>query len=177
MGEYVTVAAVMTVARPRVREWLRAAVVPASTWTDWSGVEGWDDAAVAECDRWLEGDYAGLLHELVDDSGLRIGFDEATGSLTVDFDARVDFRLPSLIWAFTVFRGLADVMVDDDAGLVTVTGDWDDAPVALHLSPGRSEFVRGAALARAADLEFDVRCAVGDVDDPATEVLDRLLGP
>ncbi|MGW6916857.1 hypothetical protein ACWGB8_23975 [Kitasatospora sp. NPDC054939] len=186
MSQNLTVAAAVTVAVPRLRAYLRAPVVPASAWPveDWAGLGDRAELAAAAgvCDRWLDGDYAGLWRGLDEDGGLALGYDEGSGALTVDIDTRVDVRLPSLVWGFTVLRGLAGFLAGDDGGLVTVTGDWDGEPVAMHLAPGRSRFLdRGrdaAALARAGDAAFDVRCAVADTDPDAsaTDIIERLLG-
>ncbi|WP_431683661.1 hypothetical protein [Kitasatospora sp. KL5] len=198
MSRFVIVTAAIVVPKPRLQAYLRAPVAPASTWTeqDWAGLcEPWSDSgtrrryrrelagAVAECDGWIDGDYAGLLCGLDGDGEPAIRFDEATGSLTVDFDCRVDFQLPSMIWAFTALRGMAGFMAEDDSGLVAVTADWSDETVLMHLSPGRSSFLDPnrdtAALARARDAAFDARCAAGDADtnESATEVVERLLRP
>ncbi|ALG14318.1 hypothetical protein [Kibdelosporangium phytohabitans] len=177
MSQYVSVAAAMTITKPRLQTYLRTPVAPASTWAlqDWTGVcDPWSDSetrrryrdeladAVKECDSWIDGDYAGLWRDLDE---LTLGFDPDTGSLAVDFDTRADFQLPSVIWACTVLRGLANAMADNDSGLITITADWDgEAVLSLHVSPGQSAFLgRGTkALAEAKDAEFDVRCAVTD---------------
>lgn len=198
MSEHVTVAAAVRIARPRLQTYLRAPVVPASTWPahDWAGVCGsWDDGgtrsgyreeladAIRACDGWLDGDHAGLLAGLDEDGEPALGYDEATGSLTVDFDARVDFRLPSAIWALTVLRGMAGFMADDDTGLVTLTTDWSGEPVLLRLGPDRSSFLAAdrdaRELARARDAEFDVRCAAGEAVryGSAAEAVEHLLSP
>ncbi|MFE4667991.1 hypothetical protein ACFRI7_38060 [Streptomyces sp. NPDC056716] len=176
MGQYVTLAAAVIIGRPRLEAYLRAPVRPASTWgeRDWAGLcAPWSEgrryreelsAAVAECDRWTGGDHAGLLSTLAEDDVLSAGYDPDSGSLALDADVRVDFRLPGLIWACTALRGMASFLTGEDAGLVTVTADWDAGSALLRLLPGRSAFLdreRDAAeWARARDLEFEVRCAV-----------------
>jgi hypothetical protein len=197
MSQSVIVAVATTIAEPCLREWLRAPVKPASAWTQsgWAGLcASWSDggtrrryraelpAAVEECDRWIDGDHAAVLRGLDEEDALTLGFDGASGSFTVDFDSRADFRLPTLVWAFTVVRGMADFMADDDRGLVTVTVDWSGDTTLMHLAPNRSSFLdRGqdsGLLAGARDAEFGIRCAAGDADtgETATEMIERLLG-
>ncbi|GGV25089.1 hypothetical protein GCM10010495_46130 [Kitasatospora herbaricolor] len=200
MAQFVEVAAAVVMARPRLVAYLRAPAAPASTWPveEWAGVcEPWRDGAlrrryreelvgaVEACDGWTDGDHAGLLRGLDDEDGsLTLGFDRAGGSLTIGFDLRVDFQLPSLIWAFSTLRGMAAFMADEDTGLVTVTAGWDDTPVLMHLGPNRSSFLDrsrdAAAWSRARDTEFDVRCAVSeagtDADGSASGIIRRLLG-
>ncbi|MFC9329586.1 hypothetical protein [Kitasatospora sp. NPDC057015] len=196
MSQFIEVAAAVVMARPRLEAFLRAPVALASAWPvdDWLGIcEPWNDGAlrrryreelagaVTECDGWIDGDHVGLLRGL---DGLRIGSDEDSDSLTIDFDSRVDFQLPSLIWVFTALRGMAGFMAEDDTGLVTAIVDWDDASAVMHLGPNRSSFLdrtRDAALwARARDAEFDVRCAVSDAgvapNGLAAEIVGRRLG-
>ncbi|MET9399034.1 hypothetical protein [Kitasatospora sp. NPDC002965] len=195
MSQYVMMSAATAIARPRLSAYLRAPVAPASTWAedDWTGLcEAWNDGdvrrryraelagAVRECDRWIGGDYAGLLRGLDGDGCLTAGFDEASGSLTLDFEARVDFRLPTLVWAFTALRGMTAFMAGDDGGLLTATVDWSDDRVLMHLAPKRSSFLDGSrdaeALSRARDAAFDVRCAAEDGEaGSATELIGRLL--
>ncbi|MEV0678528.1 hypothetical protein AB0I60_18620 [Actinosynnema sp. NPDC050436] len=193
MSRNLTVAAAITIATPRLQSYLRAPVPPASAWAEheWVGLcEAWSDAAtrrryraepagaVAECDRWVGGDHADLLRGLDDDGGLTLGHDGDSGALVLDLDTRVDFPLPSPVWAFTVLRGVAAFLADDDSGLVEVTVDWAPDVVLMQLSPGRSVFLgRGVApTARARDAEFDARCAVSDTDrgETASEVVDRV---
>ncbi|MFF3595991.1 hypothetical protein [Kitasatospora indigofera] len=200
MAQFIEVAAAVVMAEARLAAFLRAPVAPASAWAaeEWAGVcEPWRDGAVRRryreelagaveaCDSWADGDHAGLLRGLDDgDGGLTIGHDPTGGSLTVDFAARVDFELPSLIWAFSALRGMAAFMADEDTGLVTVTADWDDTPVLMLLGPNRSSFLDrtgdAAAWRRAKDMEFDVRCAVpeagADTDGSASRTVERLLG-
>ncbi|MET9615620.1 hypothetical protein [Kitasatospora indigofera] len=199
MSQFIEVAAAVVMAEPRLAACLRAPVAPASAWAveDWAGIcEPWRDGAVRRryreelagaieaCDGWTDGDHASLLRGLDDgDGGLTIGSDLAGGSLTVDFDARVEVELPSLIWAFSALRGMSAFMADEDMGLVTVTADWDDAPVVMLLGPNRSSFLDrtrdAAAWRRARDTEFDVRCAVSaagtDADGSAARTIERLL--
>ncbi|MFE6870983.1 hypothetical protein ACFVFS_31055 [Kitasatospora sp. NPDC057692] len=196
MARYVTVAAAVTMEPARLREFLRSPVTPPSTRpeSDWSGLcDPWHEeavrrryraelpAALAECDRWIDGDHAALLRGLDEDGGLTLRHDEATGSLAVDFDTRVDFELPGMIWALTALRGLADAMAGEDTGLVELTTDWSGGTVLLHLAPKRSAFLDpdrdAAALARARNAAFDARAAAceADEDTEAGEVLDRLL--
>ncbi|WP_156893089.1 hypothetical protein [Actinokineospora enzanensis] len=190
MGRYVTVAAAMVIEEVRLRKFLQAPVARANTWpeNDWAGIcAPWSDeavrleyreqltAAIAECDGWIDGTYAELLLGIDEEDGsLSVGFDEASGSLVVEFEARVDFPVPSLIWALTVFRGMAGFMVDDETGIVTVTADWDiQAELLMLLEPGKSEFP-GQAQPKAKDRAFDIRCAVGDSDESASELIGRL---
>ncbi|MFJ1706322.1 hypothetical protein [Kitasatospora sp. NPDC088346] len=197
MSQSIVVAAAVVIAKPRLRAFLRAPVVPASAWTEgeWIGVcEAWSDSgvrrryreelagAIDECDGWLDGDYAGLLRGLDDEGSPAIAFDEVTGSLVVDFEARVDFELPSLIWAFSVLRGMESFLDEGDGGLVTVTVDWSGDSALMLLASNRSSFLdrTGDAVsrARARNAEFDVRCAVSDGEgDGASvaETVDRLL--
>ncbi|MFC5664486.1 hypothetical protein ACFP3U_16015 [Kitasatospora misakiensis] len=196
MGRYLTVTAAVTIAEPRLRAYLRSPLAPASTWpeSDWHGLcTPWPDeavrrryraelpAAVAECDSWLDGDHADLLLGLAEHEDLTLRHDGETGALTLDLDTRVDFELPGMIWAFTTLRGLAGAMADGDGGLVELTPDWTDGTALMHLSPGRSRFLDpardAAALARARDTAFDVRCAVPEADEDASaaELLERLL--
>ncbi|MET8827902.1 hypothetical protein ABZX40_19035 [Streptomyces sp. NPDC004610] len=176
MGQYVTVTAALIIGRARLTEYLRAPVVPASAWSpaDWAGLGGPGEelsAAVAVCDDWLTGDYAGLLRDLAEDGGLSAAHDPDTGSLVLDLDTRVDARLPGLIWACAVPRGLTRFLADGEGGLVTVTTDWDDTTAHLRLAPGASDFLDpdrdAAALARARDAQFDARCAASDASDAA----------
>ncbi|WP_316782147.1 hypothetical protein [Streptomyces sasae] len=177
MSESVTVAAAMPIAKPRLRAWLRSPATAASTWAEheWTGLHAsWTGsgtrrraepaAAVQVCDEWINGDHARSLPALDEDGALALGFDEPTGSLTVDFDARVDIRLPGAVWAFTLLRGITAHMADDDIGLVTVTTDWSADLAPLCLAPNRSSFLDpgrdGPAWSNARDMEFDVRCAV-----------------
>jgi hypothetical protein len=185
MSASLYVTAAVAVARPRLRAYLCAPVTPASAWP-WTGLTGaWhedDDelpAAIAECDRWLDGDYATVFRDLADDE-LEFRFDEASGSLAVDFSTRVDFRLPSLVWAYTVLRGLAGFLAGDEHGIVTVTADWsDDDGLLMRLAPDHATFLdRGSrARAEAKAQEIDIRAAAYDADQPdtATDVIDRLL--
>ncbi|MER5355189.1 hypothetical protein ABT093_33310 [Kitasatospora sp. NPDC002551] len=196
MARYLTVTAAVTTDRARLREFLRSPVAPPSTRpaSDWAGLcTPWREeavrrryraelpAALAECDRWIDGDHAALLHGLDEDGGLVLRHDNATGALIVDFDTRVDFELPGMIWAFTALRGLADAMAGADTGLVELTADWSAESVLLHLAPGRSVLLDpdrdAAVLARARDAAFDARCAASgaDGDEPAGAVLARLL--
>lgn len=164
--------AAITIGAPRLRAWLDAPVRPASSWQDWAGVaaSSHDElrAAVEECDGWLSGDHAGVLRDLVEDE-LLLRYDESTGALVVEFASRADFRLPTLVWACAVLRGLADFMADDDRGLVTVTNDWDDDTVLLHLGAGGSAFLDRARdarrIAEAHGWEIDVRAAALDADE------------
>ncbi|MFJ8436065.1 hypothetical protein ACIQ9P_32670 [Kitasatospora sp. NPDC094019] len=197
MARYITVTAAVTIAEPRLRAYLRAPLAPASAWpeSDWAALcTSWSDralcgrylaelpAAVAECDSWLDGDHADHLLDLAghDDLGLR--HDAATGALTLDLDTRVDFELPGMIWAFTVLRGLAEVMAEGDGGLLELTPDWTGGTSSMLLSPRRSTFLDpardAAALALARDTAFDVRCAVPErgEDESAAGLLERLLG-
>ncbi len=187
MSESVFVTAAVAVPEARLRAYLRAPVTPAATWSPqrWAGLAGAASgelaAAIRECDRWIDGDYAGVFRALEDDGELTFRFDETTGSLAVDFAARADFRLPTLVWAVTVLRGLADFLADGDHGLVTVTNEWSDDTVLLHLTPGRSAFLdrdRDArAYAEARSREIDIQAAAGDAgeDEAPGEVIDRLL--
>ncbi|PPK71272.1 hypothetical protein V5P93_003137 [Actinokineospora auranticolor] len=187
MSQYVVVAATMTIAQPRLRSYLRAPVAPASTWSeqDWAGVcDPWPryraelPSAIAECDRWIKGDYADLLRDFDE---LTLRHDDATDSLLLEFDTRADFQLPTLIWACCVLRGVTPFMADDDSGCATITTDWDDdAELRLRLSPNRSAFLDPdrdrAAIAKAKDADFDVRLAISDADpdESGADVLDRL---
>ncbi|MFE2107407.1 hypothetical protein ACFXAF_16240 [Kitasatospora sp. NPDC059463] len=196
MARYLTVTAAVTIDTARLRAYLRAPVAPASTrpGPDWTGLcAPWHDealrrryraelpAALAECDRWTDGDHAAFLHDLDEDGALTLRHDAPTGSLALDLDTRVDFELPGMIQALTVLCGLADAMAGDDTGLVELTTDWSEGTVLLHLTPGRPAFLDpardAATLARARDAAFDTRCAAGESgeDEPAGEVLDRLL--
>ncbi|GAA1396182.1 hypothetical protein GCM10009639_32060 [Kitasatospora putterlickiae] len=198
MARYLTVTAAVTIDTARLRTYLRSPVRPASARpeSDWTGLcAPWRDAAVrrryrtelpaalAECDRWLDGDHAALLHGLDEDGELTLRHDEATGSLTIDFDTRVDFELPGMIWALTALRGLSDAMADDDTGLVELTTDWTDETVLLRLTPHHSALLHPAhdpaTLTRARDAAFDTRCLASgaDEDEPTGEVLARLAGP
>jgi hypothetical protein len=190
----VSVTAAISIAGPRLRAYLNAPVTRASAWAprEWAGLTGSDDgagggeegelpAAIAECDTWLDGDHAAVLRDLADDE-LVFSYDEDTASLAVEFTSRVDFRLPSLVWACTVLRGMAGSMADGDRGLVTVTTDWHDDSVLLYLAPGRTAFLDpdrdAAAIARARSWEIDVRSAAGDTDpgEDAAGTIDRLAG-
>ena len=185
MSESLYVTAAVAVARPRLRAYLSAPVTPASAW-QWTGLTGDRDdaelpAAIAECDRWIDGDgdYATVFRDLADDE-LEFRFDEATGSLAVDFSTRVDFRLPSLVWSCTVLRGLAGFLAGAEHGIVTVTADWsDDDGLLMRLAPDRATFLdRGSrARAEAKAQEIDIRAAACDADQPgtATDVIDWLL--
>ncbi|KOV09699.1 hypothetical protein ADK60_39915 [Streptomyces sp. XY431] len=196
MARYITVTAAITIAEPRLRAYLRSPLAPASAWpeSDWTGLcTPWPDralcgqylaelpAAVAECDSWLDGDHADHLLELAGRDELTLRHDGATGALALDLDTRVDFELPGMIWAFTVLRGLAEVMAEADGGLVELTPDWTGGTVPMLLSPGRSVFLDpardAAALAPARDAAFDVRCAAPgpEQDEPAAGLLERLL--
>ncbi|MFB6890275.1 hypothetical protein ACFCX4_13270 [Kitasatospora sp. NPDC056327] len=196
MARYVTVTAAVRIGGPRLRAYLRSPAAPPGTrpGADWTGLcDAWPDgavrrryraelpAALAECDRWTGGDHAGLLRGLDEDGGLTLRHDGAGDSLAIDFDSRIDFELPGMIWAFTALRGLADTMADGDAGLVELTADWCGGTVPMRLAPQHSAFLHpardAAALARARDAAFDVRCAASeaDPDEPAGDVLDRLL--
>ncbi|MFF2955177.1 hypothetical protein ACFVVU_27975 [Kitasatospora sp. NPDC057965] len=195
MARYLTVTAAVTMDPARLRAFLRSPVAPPSARpeADWTGLcAPWREeavrrryraelpAALAECDRWIDGDHAALLHGLDEDGELALRHDEATGSLTVDLDTRVDFELPGMIWVLTALRGLADTMAGDDSGLVELTVDWSDEKVLLHLAPRRSAFLDPArdagTLARARNAAFDARTAAGeaDGDETAGEVLERL---
>ncbi|WP_030396961.1 hypothetical protein [Kitasatospora purpeofusca] len=197
MARYITVTAAVTVAEPRLRAYLRAPLAPASAWpeSDWTGLcTPWTDralrdrylaelpAAVAECDSWLDGDHADHLLELAENDDLGLRHDGAAGTLVLDLDTRVDFELPGMIWAFTLLRGLAEVMAEGDGGLVELTPDWTGGTVPMLLAPRRSAFLDpardAAALARARDAAFDVRCAVPEPgeDEPTAGLLERLLG-
>ncbi|WP_380283744.1 hypothetical protein [Kitasatospora purpeofusca] len=195
MARYVTVTAAVTMDPARLREFLRSPVAPPSTRPEsaWSGLcAPWHDealrrryraelpAALAECDRWTDGDHAALLHGLAEDGGLTLRHDGPTGSLAVDLDTRVDFELPGLIWALTALRGLADAMAGEDTGLVELTADWSGGTVLLHLAPKRSAFLDpdrdAATLARARNAAFDARAAAeADEGAEAADVLERLL--
>ena len=188
MSESLFLTAAVSVAKPRLRAYLSAPVTPASAWPheEWAGVTGaWhedDDelpAAIAECDRWLDGDYATVLRELADEDELQLRFDETSGSLAVDLSCRVDFRLPSLVWACTVVRGLTGFMAGGEHGIVTVTADWSDDDLVMRLSPHRTAFLdRGTrARAEAKAQEIDLRSVACDADQPdtAAEVIDWLL--
>ncbi|MEV7286255.1 hypothetical protein AB0O01_17050 [Streptomyces sp. NPDC093252] len=184
MGQYVSVTAALVIGAPRLTGYLRAPAVPASAWplADWAALGHGEDlsAAVAACDDWLTGDYAGLLRDLAEDGGLSAAHDPDTGSLVLDLDTRVDARLPGLVWACAVPRGLTRFLADGEGGLVTVTTDWDDTTAHLLLTPGASAFLDprrdAAALARARDAEFDARCAVSDPSaDSATDLVAQLL--
>ncbi|MFF7455462.1 hypothetical protein [Kitasatospora sp. NPDC008115] len=196
MARYVTVTAAVTIDAARLRTYLRSPVAPATARprSDWTGLcTPWPDAAVrrrylaelpaalAECDRWIEGDHAALLTALGEDDALTLRHHEPTGSLTVDFDTRVDFELPGMIWALTALRGLADTMAADDTGLVELTTDWTAGTALLHLTPGHATFLDPArhstTLAQARNTAFDTRCTTSEADDnaPATETIARLL--
>ncbi|MER7705893.1 hypothetical protein ABTX81_23735 [Kitasatospora sp. NPDC097605] len=196
MARYVTVTAAITMDPARLRRYLRSPLAPASAWPEpeWTGLcAPWRDpavrrryraelpAALAECDRWTEGDHASYLHGLDEDGGLTLRHDEAAGALTIDFDTRVDFELPGMIWALTALRGLAAAMAADDTGLVELTPDWTAGTALLHLTPNGSAFLDPArdapTLAHARDTAFDTRCTTSktDEDEPAGDVLDRLL--
>ncbi|MDG6105709.1 hypothetical protein Daura_12820 [Dactylosporangium aurantiacum] len=186
MSESVYVTAAVAVARSRLRAYLNAPVAPAAGWTPerWAGLPGADPdelpAAIAEADRWLAGDAATVLRDLARDDELTLRYDEATGSLAADVAARADFRLPALVWAVTVFRGLAAFMAGDDHGLVTVNADWSDDDILLRLAPGHARLLdRGRdarAVAEARGRAIDVEAAARDAgDDPADDVIDRLL--
>jgi hypothetical protein len=186
VSESLLLTAAVAVAVPRLRAYLNAPVTPASAWSprQWAAVAGGRrgelPAAIAECDRWIDGDAATLFRTLADDDELLFRFDEATGSLAVDVSCRVDFRLPSLIWACTVLRGLAGFMAGDDRGIVTVTTDWSDDSILMRLAPEHSAFLGRDARARAEARSWgiDVRAAACDADEDATpaEVIDRLAG-
>ncbi|MFJ8111331.1 hypothetical protein [Streptomyces sp. NPDC096132] len=198
MSESVVVSASITIARPRLRAFLAAPVTPSAAWAEqeWAGIcDPWSDggerhryraelpAAIAECDSWIDGDYASLLCELADgEGGLTFCFDDATGSLAVNFSSRVDFRLPTLVWAFTVLRGVTAFMADDDSGLVSVDVDWNGDTALMRLGPDRSSFIDSRrepeAGAEARSRALDVRWAASDADEgePATEIVARLLG-
>ncbi|MEV6931952.1 hypothetical protein AB0M46_46715 [Dactylosporangium sp. NPDC051485] len=166
MSETVMLAAAAVIAEPRLREFLDSPVKQAADWPepDWAGLfaampdQSPDELpdAIAECDGWLDGDYATVLRALLDDDELTLRYDEATGSLALDFAGRVDFRLPSLVWACTIARGLAEFMDGEDRGTATITTDWNGAEIVLRLTPGRSEFRRDPE-ARAE--EIDIRAA------------------
>ncbi|MEV4518332.1 hypothetical protein AB0K00_56420 [Dactylosporangium sp. NPDC049525] len=195
MSESLFLTAAVVVARPRLRAYLRAPVTPASGWShqQWTGLTETQTqtqalldrdelpAAIQECDRWIDGDYATVFRDLADDDELLFRFDEATGSLAVDFSTRVDFRLPSTVWACTVLRGIAGFLAAGEHGLVTVTADWSDDAVLLRLAPDHSAFLdrdrdaRARTQARAQ--EIDIRAAACDADQPGTaaEVVDWLL--
>ncbi|MFJ4091140.1 hypothetical protein ACIPYS_06110 [Kitasatospora sp. NPDC089913] len=196
MARYITVTAAVTVAEPRLRAYLRSPLAPASAWPepDWTGLcTPWPDralrsrylaelpAAVAECDSWLDGDHADHLLELAEHDDLGLRHDGAGDALVLDLDTRVDFELPGMIWAFTVLRGLAAVLADGEGGLVELTPDWTAGSVPMLLSPRRSAFLDpardAAALARARDAAFDVRCAVPEKHDDTSvaELLEQLL--
>jgi hypothetical protein len=190
VAEWVTVGASFTMSEPGLRAYLNAPAGPASAWPaeEWSaGLGPPGDAAevpyaVRACDRWFDGDdHAAVLGSIAADGELALGHDGATGSLTVDFTCRADFRLPTLIRAFTLLRGAARSMTADDGGLIRVEADWSDAPVLMLLAPGRSWFPGRDAreLLRAGDREFDIRCAVGEAagEEPAGVVLGRLSAP
>ncbi|SDT81569.1 hypothetical protein SAMN05216371_6708 [Streptomyces sp. TLI_053] len=196
MARYITVTAAVTVAEPRLRAYLRSPLAPASAWpeSDWTGLcTPWPDralrgrylaelpAAVAECDSWLDGDHADHLLDLAEHDDLGLRHDGAGDALVLDLDTRVDFELPGMIWAFTVLRGLAAVLADGEGGLVELTPDWTAGSVPMLLSPRRSAFLDpardAAALARARDAAFDVRCAVPEKHDDTSvaELLEQLL--
>lgn len=186
MSESVYVTAVASVAPPRLRAFLDAPVARAADWTpgQWAGLSGADPdelpAAIAEADRWLDGDAATVLRDLADGDELTLRYDEATGSLAADVTGRADFRLPTLVWAVNLFRGLAACMAGDDHGLVTVSADWSDDSVLLRLAPGHAALLdRGRdarAIAEARSRAIDVEAAAGDAgDDPPGDVIDRLL--
>ncbi|GAA2383526.1 hypothetical protein [Dactylosporangium salmoneum] len=166
MSETVMLAVSAVIAEPRLREFLESPVKPAADWPerDWAGLlaampdQSRDElpGAIAECDGWLGGDYAAVLRELQDEDELTLRYDKATGSLVLDFAGRVDFRLPSLVWACTIARGLAGYMDGEDRGVATVTTDWNGDEIVLRLTPGRSEFRRDPE-ARAE--EIDIRAA------------------
>ncbi|WP_327004830.1 hypothetical protein OHA72_59060 [Dactylosporangium sp. NBC_01737] len=187
MSESLFLTAAVSVAKPRLRAYLSAPALPASQWPhpQWAGVTGgaWGSrdelpAAIAECDRWIDGDAAAVFREL-DEDELLFRFDEATGSLAVDLTTRVDFRLPSLIWSCTVLRGLTAFMAAGDHGIVTVTADWSDDTLLMLLAPDHTAFLDRDARARAEAKaqEIDIRSAACDADQPgtATEVIDWLL--
>ncbi|GAA2599834.1 hypothetical protein GCM10010399_33280 [Dactylosporangium fulvum] len=196
MSESVFLTAAIAVAKSRLRTYLRAPVKPASGWSQqqWAGItEAWRDdderhqyreelpAAIKECDRWIDGDYATVFRDLAHDDELTFRFDEATGSLAVDFSSRVDFRLPTLVWACTVLRGIAEFMADGDRGIVTVTADWNEDKVLMHLTPNHAAFldwnrdVRARTEARG--WEIDIRSAACDTyqSDSAAETIDWLV--
>ncbi|MEV6811689.1 hypothetical protein [Micromonospora sp. NPDC051296] len=196
MSESVFLTAAIAVAKPRLRAYLRAPVKPASGWSQqqWAGitVAGRDDderqqhreelpAAIDECDQWIDGDYATVFRDLAHDDELMFRFDEATGSLAIDFSVRVDFRLPTLVWAFAVLRGIAEFMTDGDNGTLTVTADGNEDRILMHLTPKHTAFLDGnrdvRARAEAADWEIDIRSAACDAYQPdsAAETIDWLV--
>ncbi|MEV0134809.1 hypothetical protein AB0H83_40915 [Dactylosporangium sp. NPDC050688] len=186
VSESVSVTAAVSVTLPRLRAYLHAPAARAAGWTpgQWAGLPGADPgelpAAVAEADRWLDGDAATVLRELARNDELTLRYDEATGSLAAGVAARADFRLPALVWAVTVFRGLAAFMAGDDQGLVTVSADWSDDSVLLHLTPGHAALLdRGRdarAIAEARSRAIGIEATAQDAgDDPAGDVIDRLL--
>ncbi|MFG2041590.1 hypothetical protein [Dactylosporangium sp. NPDC048998] len=172
MSETVFLTAAIAVAKPRLQAYLRAPVKPASGWPEqqWAGIsEACRDelpAAIEECDRWLEGDYATVFGELAQDDELMFRFDEDSGSLAIDFSCRVDFRLPTLVWAFTVLRGIAEFMAEGDHGIVTVTADWNEDRIVMRLTPEHTAFLDRngdvRARAEAGDREIDIRSAACD---------------
>lgn len=195
MSDSLMVAAAITIAKPRLQTYLTGPVKPASAWPekDWVGVtEPWSDSeersryraelvdAIEECDSWIDGDYASVWHGLADEDELVLRFDETTGSLMVEFSSRVDFELPTLVWAFAVLRGVADFMAGDESGLVTVTVDWNDDTALMRLAPDQSSFLdRGRdalTYRRARDREIDIQSAVADLgrDESAAETIRRL---
>ncbi|MFF5225354.1 hypothetical protein [Dactylosporangium sp. NPDC000521] len=179
MSESVCVTAAVRIERSRLRAYLTAPANKASSWSpaDWAGVTGGHEdrdelpAAIAECDTWLDGDHADVLLGLIDD-GLLLRYDEATAALVVEFESRADFRLPTLVWACTVLRGMAAFMADGDRGVVTVTSDWRDDSVVLQLTPGSSGFLEAGARAEARGWEIDVRADAEDSD--TDDSIDRL---
>ncbi|GAB3837171.1 hypothetical protein ACFPIJ_17120 [Dactylosporangium cerinum] len=182
MSESVFVTAALLIAKPRLQTCLRSPVAPANAWSpqEWAGVSELDElpSAIDECDSWLDGDYADVFLDLAQDD-LTFQFDEDTGSLVVEFSSRADFRLPTMIWAVTLLRGVAGFMADGDHGLVTVTNEWSDDTVLLHLAPDTSTFLdrrRDArAYAEAKSRELDIQAAAGATDDEPRDVIDRLL--
>ncbi|MEV8511668.1 hypothetical protein [Dactylosporangium sp. NPDC051484] len=193
MSESVHLTAAIVVAKPRLRAYLRASVKPASGWSrqQWAGLtEAWHGdherheyrdelpAAIEECDGWIGGDYATVFRDLAHDDELTFRFDEATGSLAIDFSCRAEFRLPTLVWAVTVVRGIAEFMAGDDHGIVTVTTDWNGDSILMDLAPRHTAFIGDArARARARDREIDIRSAAGDAyeADSAAETIDWLI--
>ncbi|MGI5183469.1 hypothetical protein ACQEVZ_45155 [Dactylosporangium sp. CA-152071] len=185
MSESVCVTAAVRIEHSRLRAYLNAPVEPASAWSpaEWAGVTGGQEdrdelpAAIAECDSWLDGDHADVLLDLVQD-GLLLRYDEATAALVVEFESRADFRLPTLLWACTVLRGMAACMTDGDRGVVTVTTDWRDDSVVLQLTPGGSDFLAPGARAEVRGWEIDVRADAEDADpdEEPDEIINRLIG-
>ncbi|MER7003216.1 hypothetical protein ABT297_09235 [Dactylosporangium sp. NPDC000555] len=193
VSESVFLTAAIAVAKPCLRAYLRAPVKPASGWSQeqWAGIAApgpgrapyLDElpAAIEECDRWIDGDYATVLRELAHDDELMFRFDEASGSLAIDLSCRADFRLPTLVWAFTVLRGIAEFMADGDHGIVTATTDWNEDSILMRLAPKHAAFLDSdgdaRARAEARNREIDIRSAACDADqaDSAAETIDWLI--